>query len=292
MSQAYNNLMQALLGAGVKPGAASRLASAIADVAASAGAKSSTRGTQFSLPNGVGFHPVSGSKDNFALHVSAPGTYADSGRDTAVFGPGGGALGVEGVSVFNGDVYCADAGSFGGLESRSDLTVAGHADAATVEIGRQLECAGALSVSQRAVECKAPLEALSAASVDGQCTLNGDVAVNAPISLNGPVTWGGVVRAPFNGLLAYSSVGVLGADTITMTPTVVAVLNNFGQGNARNFKHTFEGQTYALADLIGFDPEACAIVPKPLAPDGKAWQTQDGKAPGVLVGGAIKITLS
>lgn len=292
MNQAFNNLMQALLGAGIKPGAASRLASAITDAAASAAARSNTRGTQFSLPQGVGFYPVAGSKNNFALHVSAPDTHTDSVQGGAVFGPGGGALGVSGVSVFDGEIYCEDAGSFGDLESRGDLSVTGHAKATTAEIGRRMECAGSLSVSPQSVQCTAPLQARSSASVAGECTLNGAVAVNAPITLNGQVTWGNVNRVPFDGLTAYTAVDVLGDDTITMIPTVVAVLNNFGQGAARKFKHTLDATSYALTDLIEFDPENCNISLKPLDPAGKAWQTPDGKAPNVLVGGTIKITLS
>lgn len=292
MNQAFNNLMQAILGAGIKPGQASRLASAISDVAAAAGTKNNTRGTQFSLPKGVGFYPVTGGKDNFALHVSAPDTHADSVQGGTVFGPGGGALGVSGVSVFDGDMYCEDTGSFGNLESRADLSVTGHARATTAEIGRRMECAGSLSVSPQSVQCTTPLQALSSASVAGECTLNGAVAVNAPITLNGQVTWGNVNRVPFDGLTAYTAVDVLGDDTITMIPTVVAVLNNFGQGAARKFKHTLDTKSYAITDLIEFDPETCGIVLKPLDPDGKAWETPDAKAPNVLVGGTIKITLS
>lgn len=297
MNQAFNNLMQALLGAGISPGAASRLASAITDAAAAAAARNNTRGTQFSLPSGVGFYPVAGSKSNFALHVSAPNTYTDSIPDGVVFGPGGGALGVSGVSVFDGEVYCEDAGSFGGLESRGDMAVAGHAAITTAEIGRQLECAGSLSVSQQSVQCTAPLKALSGASVSGDCALNGAVAVNAPISLNGPVNWPGHLglpqaRVPFDGLTVYSAAGIDGTDTVLLTPTVVAVLNNFGQGQARKFKYAFEGKSYAITDLIEFDPEDCKIVLKPLDPEGKAWDTKDATAPNVLVSGAVKITLS
>lgn len=292
MNQAFNNLMQALLGAGISPGAASRLASAITDAAASAAARNNTRGTQFSLPAGVGFYPVAGGKDNFALHVSAPNTYTDSVPGGVVFGPGGGALGVSGVSVFDGDMYCEDAGSFGNLESRGDMAVAGHAKITTAEIGRGMECAGSLSVSPETVQCTAPLKAHSSVSVSDACTLNGPVAVNAQITLGGPVVWGGVNRVPFNGLTAYSAVGVLGTDTITMIPTVVAVLNNFGQGAARNFKHTLDTKSYALTDLIEFDADNCKIVLKPLDPDGKAWDTKDAKAPNVMVSGTVKITLS
>jgi hypothetical protein len=291
VNQAYNNLMQALLGAGISPGAASRLAPAITDVAAAAAARNNTRGTQFSLPAGVGFYPVAGGKDNFALHVSAPNTYTDSVPGGVVFGPGGGALGVSGVSVFDGDMYCEDAGSFGNLESRGDMAVAGHAKITTTEIGGRMECAGSLSVSPEAVQCTAPLRALSSVSVSDACTLNGPVTTNAQITLKGPVIWDRVNRVPFN-MTVYSAVGVLGTDTITMTPTVVAVLNNFGQGAARNFKHTLDTKSYALTDLIEFDAENCKIVLKPLDPDGKAWDTKDAKAPNVLVSGTIKITLS
>lgn len=291
MNQAFNNLMQALLGAGISPGAASRLASAITDAAAAAGARSNTRGTQFSLPAGVGFYPVAGGKDNFALHVSAPNTYTDSVPGGVVFGPGGGALGVSGVSVFDGDMYCEDAGSFGNLESRGDMAVAGHAKITTTEIGRRMECAGSLSVSPGAVQCTAPLQALSSVSVSDACTLNGPVTTNAQITLKGPVVWDRVNRVPFD-MTVYSAVGVLGTDTITMTPTVVAVLNNFGQGAARNFKHTLDTKSYALTDLIEFDAENCKIVLKPLDPDGKAWDTKDAKAPNVMVSGTVKITLS
>lgn len=292
MSQAYTNLLQALLGAGIKPGAAARLASAITDVAGSVGTKTNTRGTQFTLPKGVGFYPVSGSKDNFALHVSAPDTYADAGDGRTVFGPGGGALGVDGVSVFNGDLYCEDAGSFGNLQSRGDMAVAGHMAAGTAQIAKAMTCAGVLSVDRNAVQCTAPLDALAGASVSGQCSLNGNVDVNAQITLNGPVMWGGVNRVPFDGLLVYSAAGLDGTDTVVMEPTVVAVLNNFGQGQSRKFTYAFEGQSYALTDLIEFDPENCEIVPKPLDPDGNAWQTPDAKAPAVLVSGGVKITLS
>lgn len=297
MSQAYNNLMQAILGAGIKPGAASRLASAIADVASSAGAKQNTRGTQFSLPKGVGFHPVTGGKDNFALHVSAPDTYTDADQGKAVFGPGGGALGVDGVSIFNGDLYCEDAGTFGNLQSRGDLAVYGHMASKTAEVGREFECAGSLSVSPGSVECHSPLLAGSSVAVSGECTLNGAVAVNAQISLNGPVRWPGnlgvpLARVPFDGLTVYSAAGLDGTDTVLLTPTVVAVLNNFGRGQTRKFKYAFEGKSYALTDLIEFDPEDCKIVLKPLDPDGKAWDTKDATAPNVLVGGAVKITLS
>jgi hypothetical protein len=291
VNQAYNNLMQALLGAGISPGAASRLAPAIADAAAAAAARNNTRGTQFSLPAGVGFYPVAGGKDNFALHVSAPNTYTDSVPGGVVFGPGGGALGVSGVSVFDGDMYCEDAGSFGNLESRGDMAVAGHAKITTTEIGGRMECAGSLSVSPEAVQCTAPLRALSSVSVSDACTLNGPVTTNAQITLKGPVIWDRVNRVPFN-MTVYSAVGVLGTDTITMTPTVVAVLNNFGQGAARNFKHTLDTKSYALTDLIEFDAENCKIVLKPLDPDGKAWDTKDAKAPNVLVSGTVKITLS
>lgn len=292
MSQAYNNLVQAILGAGIKPGAASRLASAISDVASSAGAKNNTRGTQFSLPKGVGFYPVTGGKDNFALHVSAPGTYTEANQGKTLFGPGGGALGVDGVSVFNGDIYCEEAGSFGDLQSRGDLEVYSHMATKTAEVGRQLECAGSLSVSTSAVECHTPLRAGSSVAVSGECSLNGAVAVNAPISLNGQVIWGGVNRAPFDGLLVYSAAGLDGTDTVLLRPSVVSVLNHFGQGRDHKLKYELDGKKYAITDIIKFDPETCSIVLQDLDPDGKAWETKDAKPPPLLLDAKIKITIS
>lgn len=287
-----NDLLQALISSGMKPAAASRVAAAISRVASQGAASQQQRSASFSRPKGVGFQPVSGDKDTFALYASAAGTYYTVGNDNTLFGPGGGALGVDGVSVFNGDIYCADSGSFGGMAVRGNLAVGGSAVATTITAGAGLACGSAMTVSALEASFSVPVRASATLAVSGDATLDGDATLNGPLAINGPVVWGGLNRVPFDGLTVLTAAVANGGDTLSLTPTTVSVLNNFGQGKARDVKHEFIGEAYALTDLIEFDAEACEIVLKATDPNGNPWGTEDGNPPKVLVGGQVKITIS
>jgi hypothetical protein len=272
-----NDLLPALIAAGLRPADATRIDAAVRSLAAQGNSSPGQSNSVFSRPAGVGFQPVSGSRDTFALYASASGTYTREAGNQTTFGPGGGALGVDGVSVFGGDVYCSSLGSFESMAVRSDLAVAGACVARDITAGRTMQCGGSLAVTPQLVRASVPLTVDSSVSVAGGVRLDGDTTLNGRLAINGRVVWGGLARVPFDGLQVLTAAVANGGDTLSMTPTTVSVLNNFGQGRARDFKYELVPVVAPITDLIEFDPDTCTIVLK-------------AGAPGVLVGGTIKIT--
>lgn len=267
-----NNLLQALIAAGLRPSAASRLAAAIQDVATPGPA---TVNSRFARPAGSGFQVVSGSPESFALFASAAGTYLDLDGPQSLFGPGGGALGVSGVSVFDGDIYCSSGGAFASLLVSGSVRVAGGVLATDIAASSTLGCGTAARFSGLSANITVPLAIEGDTSVAGAATFNNDVTLNQQLSINGNVTWGGQARVPAN-VPVLTAVAADG-DSVLLFPGQVAVLNDFGRGRQRKLKYEIVAVTKQITDLIEFDEETCTIVAK-----------QD--APEVLVSGTIKIT--
>lgn len=271
-----NNLLQALIGAGIRPSAASRLARAIQDAASQGTAAVPAQNSLFTRGAGVGYQPVSGDQATFALFASAPGTHLSLGGDPALFGPGGGALGVNGVSVFDGDIYCSSGGAFASLTVSESVAVAGGVTATQISATTALTCGEALQVDQESVEITVPVTATDDLTVNGAAIFNNDVTLNQQVNIVGNVVWANRLRVPAQVQVLSSILG--NNDTLTVTPAQVDVMNLRG-GQAKNFKYELVPVTKAITDLVEFDPELCAIVAKPNAPE-------------VLVGGTIKITVA
>lgn len=270
-----NNLLQALIAAGLRPAAAGRVASAIQDVATRGTANTATTNSRFSRPAGSGFQVVAGSPESFALFASAIGTTLNLDGTQTLFGPGGGALGVSGVSVFDGDIYCSSTGAFGSLAVEGGVQVGGSLAARDVAAGVTLSCGSAAQFSGESATITVPLSLDGDLSVAGQAAFNDDVTLNQQLSINGNVVWGQQARVPAN----VPVITAIGADgnAVLLTPGQVAVLNDFGRGRQQKLTYEIVPITKQITDLIEFDEETCTIVAKLDAPE-------------VLVGGTIKIT--
>lgn len=265
------DLIPALVAAGISAAAAQRIATAINTPVRSSQAPNS----QFVRQVGTGYQDVTGDKNAFAVYASAANTELVAKNDGYVFGPGGGALGVFGVSVFGGDIYCSGSVVVGGLVADGDADVSGTLTSQYITAGVGLECYGAMSATRDGVVFSAPVSVQDNLDVRGQALMTGPVTLNGQVELNGNVWWGNNFRAPL-AIDVLTAANLVGGDVV-FTPTTVAVLNNFGNPGGLQLNWAFTPTTKSLLDLIEFDAENCKLALKPGAVN-------------VVTGGEITIT--
>jgi hypothetical protein len=252
-------LLQALIAAGFRPADAGRVTLAVEGMVGKGPATTAAINSQFSRPPGVGYQPVSGKKDTFALYASAPQTNLRDAASGTTFGPGGGALGVNGVSVFDGDIYCSSTAAVENLIVRGDADVADGLEARNMVASRTLAVGTAMGVSQEAVTVTVPLVAASTLSVAGSSTLNVQTTLTGRIDIQGQVFWQGAQNPAVVNLLTAAVPN--NDNTVTLFPNAVTVLSNHGQGAPTKLKYEFLPTTKSITYVtkVVFDHETCSI---------------------------------
>lgn len=250
------DLIPALMAAGMSAAVAQRVANAITTPVKA----SQSTNAQFVRQPGTGYQEVAGDKNAFAVYASAANTELSDGANGYVFGPGGGALGVSGVSVFDGDVYCAGTTAVGDLAVDGDASVSGTLASQYIAAGLGLACEGAVEASREGVFLTAPVHVQEDLDVRGQSLLNGPITLNGQLDINGNVLWGNNFRSPL-AVNVLTAVNLAGGDVV-FTPSTVAVLNDFGQPGGLQLHWAFTPTTKSLLDLIEFDAENCKLALK------------------------------
>lgn len=195
-----SEVLQALISAGIRPADAGRLATAI-DSAYSSGQQTSS----FSRPEGVGLQADS-TPDRFALYASAPGTSlaGEDSQGRTLYGPGGGALGVKGATVLDGDLYSSGAAQVNSLSSQTNINAVGGITSSTASFTDSLQVSDRVSLSDSGVISSVPVVSQSTLVSNTNSQFYGDTVFQGGVSLTDQHLIGGVEVSP-------TSVQVLGA---------------------------------------------------------------------------------
>ena len=238
-------ILQALIAAGIRPADAGRLATAI-DAAYSPGPATSS----FTKRAGVGLQTDS-TPDRFALYASAPGTevFGDDPQGQTLFGPGGGALGVTGASLMDGDLSVSGQSRAGSVSSATDIRVGGGISASTASFADSMQVGGRVSVSDRGFISTAPVVAQSTLVSSTNAQLSGDTVFFGGVSLPSQPSVGGVEVAP-------TTVQLLGAvaaagNQLFVLPVEVDVLASHGTAVPSTFAFGVSGFSASVNTATG-----------------------------------------
>lgn len=242
-----SGILQALIAAGIRPAEAGRLATAIAEAYSPGPATSS-----FTKSPGAGLQSDS-TPDRFALYASAPGTevFDDDPQGRTLFGPGGGALGVKGASLMDGDLSVYGQARAGGVSSDTDIRAAGGISASTASFRDSLEVSNSVSISDRGLISTAPVVSQSTLVSGTSSQFGGDTVFTGDVSFPSHSFVGGVEVAP-------ATVQVLGVMTaadgkLLMLPVEMDVLSSHGTGVPSTFEFVVSGLSASVDTATGIN---------------------------------------
>lgn len=216
-------VLQALLAAGIRTDVASRLASAIDQAY-----RPSAANSQFSADASPAIFPDGSDADRFALHASGPASLVRGGP---TFGRGKAALGVSGLAVINGEVYCTGGIRAQALTASNGITAGGVISAENATVSEGFIVQNALNVSPVGVIASAPVVCQGVLVSQRLAQFNGPAVVNGPLSILGPVNWKGQRNPAQVGVISF--VNANGTSVLNVVRREVAVLNDYGDINGK-----------------------------------------------------------
>jgi hypothetical protein len=283
-------LMQSLIAAGIQTDHAVRVAKAVAAMVGAGPAGTEAQTTQFSRPLGAGYQLTPGTPAAFSLYTSAPNTHLKDVASGTAFGPGGGALGVRGVSVFDGEIYCSETVACQDLAVRGDAAIRGGVTSVDLAASGSLGVAGAMAVSSEAAVVTVPLSVESRLSVSGGATLHTQTTLTGKIDIQGAVFWRGPQQPAVVSLMSVALLDANDESTIAIAPRTVTVLSDHGQGRPTTFKYEFIPTTKTITYVTEavFDAETCEITTKTETID-VVTAVEVDKVQGIWHAGDVKI---
>lgn len=238
------SVMQALLGAGISPADASRIALAM-DAAYGTPPTSSTK-QQYS---------GEARADAFALFSSSPSSQLVGSGPEYTGGPA--ALGVHGLAHFSGQLYASSTAYVGGLSVNGDAAVSMSVSAKKGTFSDGVSVPGGASITTRAMSVSAPLVASGGLVSKGGAQFSGSNLFDGPVTLAGPVNWDGERRPATVEVLSFASAS---GNVVRLGRQQISVLHDHGDASPGSL-------TFSLASLVatsvitkvGFDVTACAV---------------------------------
>ena len=210
-----NELVQALIGAGIAPFSAQRIANAMTAPEPTRVFRATGSTPAFELP---------GSDGSYALYASAPDCeYRVRNKS---FGPGQAAFGCDGLAVFSGEVVVAEAAWTTGIVDSRGIRTSGSVTASSAQLA-ELRVSLAADITKTRAELSVPLTAKRGLQAEGGARLYGDILLAGPLKIDGPVHWGGERRpSPMKVLSSLSFDDV--TKKLYIKTSDVAVLNDYG----------------------------------------------------------------
>lgn len=258
-----NDLLQALISAGIAPVQAQRLAESIRKAARD------EQKSYFTAAARPGSHAAPGSQEAFALYASAPATYDPESK---TFGAGAAAFGVSGLALLDGQLAVRGDSYVGSLYADGSVTASGvGAKKVTCE---EVGVRRAADIKPSGVVIHSPLTAESTFVSRQGGHFAGFNTFDGPVVISDRVFWNGGERKPAAIDIPYKF-ATAAPNIVSVQRRRVAVLNDYGAApvsQSMNFSITAAsaspsiagsvqlfGSTVSVVTGVTFNPDTCQL---------------------------------